>query len=187
MAFGTPPGEMPEPPQRSAGQRSFGERLWGAIKLDASVYEEVEHDQSAMGQAAGVVAIGAIATGLASLTGVTFGGLVGGIIAGLLGWILSAALIWAIGVKMMECSSDFGELMRTLGFASAPKFLLFFGVIGFLRPLAWIVASVLTVIAFVIAVRQALDVGTGRALFVCLIAVGLSVLLGLFLGGLSVL
>jgi len=31
------------------GPRSFAERLLGAIKLDADVYEEVEHDASAMG------------------------------------------------------------------------------------------------------------------------------------------
>ena len=33
--------------------RSFGARLVGAFKLDASVYEEVEHDTSAFGQASG--------------------------------------------------------------------------------------------------------------------------------------
>ena len=38
-------------------QRSFGERLLGAIKLDATVYEEVEHTPDAVGQAAGVVVL----------------------------------------------------------------------------------------------------------------------------------
>ena len=45
-------------------QRSFGERLVGAIKLDATVYEEVEHTPDAMGQAAGVVALAVVARSL---------------------------------------------------------------------------------------------------------------------------
>ena len=39
---------------------TFGERLIGAARLDAETYEEVEHDQTATGQAAGVVVFSAL-------------------------------------------------------------------------------------------------------------------------------
>ncbi|MAE94434.1 MAG: hypothetical protein CL910_07225 [Deltaproteobacteria bacterium] len=63
--------ENPDVPTTSGG-RSFQERLIGALMLDASVYEEVEHDQDAMGQAVGVVALGAVAGGIGALGGAIF-------------------------------------------------------------------------------------------------------------------
>ena len=40
---------------------SFAQRLIGAAKLDAHIYEEVEADTTAMGQAMGVVALSSVA------------------------------------------------------------------------------------------------------------------------------
>jgi len=108
------------------------------------------------------------------------------VIGGLLGWVVGTAIIWAIGVKVMEHTSDFPELLRTLGFASAPKLLMAIGVlpIGPLRPLLGLAVGIVTLVAFVIAVRQALDVSTGRAVWVCVLGVAVSMLLGVLLAGL---
>jgi hypothetical protein len=179
------PDLTPPPPPRPASGRSFGERLLGALKLDAAVYDEVEHDPAAMGQAAGVIALGALAEGLGALSVGGAGGLLGGIVSAFLGWLLSAAIIWLIGVKVMDHTSDYPELLRTLGFASAPKLLLAIGIlpIGPLRPLLFFAVGIVTLVAFVIAVRQALDVSTGRAVWVCVLAVGVSLVLAFLLGG----
>ena len=48
---------------------SFTERMIGAAKLERAIYEEVENDPSAMGQAIGVVVLSAVATGIGSLGG----------------------------------------------------------------------------------------------------------------------
>ncbi len=45
----------------SASSSSFVERMVGAAFLSVDIFEEVEHDQSATGQAAIVVAIVAVA------------------------------------------------------------------------------------------------------------------------------
>jgi hypothetical protein len=184
----TPPHTTPPRTPPTGAHRPFSERFIGALKLDAGVYDEVEHDPSAMGQAAAVVALGALAQGLAVVHG-GFAPLVGGVIGGLLGWVFGTAVIWLIGVKWMDHTSDFQELLRTLGFASAPKLLLAIGVlpIGPLRPILTLAVAILTLIAFVIAVRQALDVSTGRAVWVCILGVVVSMLLGLLLGGLGAL
>lgn len=150
-------------------RRSFGERLVGAIKLDASVYEEIEHDPTAMGQAVGVVVLAAIAAGIGSAGEGEFS-IVGNVIASLLGWLVSTAVIWLIGVWFMQHTSDYKELLRTLGFAAAPNVIAVLGFIPILGPLALIAAAIVGLIAYVIAVRQALDVTTGRAVFVCILA-----------------
>lgn len=152
--------------------RSFGERLFGALKLDATVYEEVEHDTSAIGQAAVVVLLASLAQGAAAFQEAGGGGALASVVGSFLGWAIGAGIVWIIGVKIMHCTSDYGELLRTLGFATVPGIL---GVLGLL-PLGsaqWVlglVIFVLSVIAAVIAVRQALDVSTGRAVVVCIIA-----------------
>lgn len=152
--------------------RSFGERLLGALKLDASVYEEVEHDTSAMGQAAGVVGLAAVAQWLASPFFPAASVIAGSLLAAFAGWALATAIVWVIGVKWFEHTSDYGELLRTLGFANAPALLLAIGVIplGPFLGVLWIVVYVLLLVAFVVAVRQALDVSTGRSILVCVLA-----------------
>ena len=85
---------------------------------------------------------------------------------------MAAGIIWAIGVWYLKHTSDYPELLRTLGFASAPQLLFALGLIP-LGPLLGLLAFLilgLSVAAWVIAVRQALDVSTGRAVGICLLA-----------------
>ncbi len=165
-----------------ATQRSFGERLIGSLMLDASVYEEVEHDATAMGQAAGVVALSAVAAGIG--TG-SLSGLIGGVLAGLLGWVIGAAVVWLVGVQLMGHSSDMPELLRALGFASAPGVIAVLGIIPVVGWLGVIAAMVLSLIAWVLAVRQALDVDTGRAVVVCILVVLASIAIRFVLAALG--
>lgn len=151
-------------------QRSFVERLIGALMLDASVYEEVEHDPSALGQAVGVVALAALATAIGSPVVHGIGGFFSTLISSLIAWLVGTGVIWLIGVVAMKCTSDYPELLRTLGFTQAPFLIMVVGIVRFIAPLVGLVAGVWALIAYVIGVRQALDVSTGRAVVVCLIA-----------------
>lgn len=157
-------------------QRSFSERLVGAIRLDATVYEEVEHTPEAMGQAATVVALAVVAQvfGTQDDTGLAGGALVlVGLLAGFMSWFVGTGIIWLVGVRLMNHTSDYAELLRTLGFASAPHVLYVFGALplGMGAPLLTLAVSVLGLCAWVIAARQALDVTTGRAVVICLLGV----------------
>ena len=149
--------------------RSFLERLRGALTLDATVYEEAEHYPEALGQALTVVLLAALARGLGELREATF---VSGVIGGLAGWILGVTIIWLIGVVILRNTSDFPELLRTLGFASAPYLLHVLRVLplGSAEPLLAFAVWGLGLVAWVVAVRQALDVSTAYALGVCLVA-----------------
>jgi hypothetical protein len=174
---------MAEPLASPSPRRSFGERLVGAMKLDAAVYDEIEHDPTSMGQAAGVVVLAALATAIGGAGGPGAPGLVGGVIGSLLGWLASTAVVWLIGVRFMQHTSDYAELLRTLGFASAPRLLAILGFIPIFGFLVFLLAGILGLVAYVIAVRQALDVTTGRAILVCVLAylVGAAVLVGLLM------
>lgn len=184
MSEGTPgPFQVSEVlPDPTAAPRSFVERLLGALRLDASVYDEVEHDAGALPQAAGVVALAAVCAGVGS-AGAGGAGLVGAVVGAGIGWLVGAAVIWLVGVRLMEHSSDYPELLRTIGFASAPQLLLVLAAIPLLGPIVRVAVVFWGLAAYVVAVREALDVQTGRAVLVCVIAWGLVVALTFLLAG----
>lgn len=156
------------------GQRSFLERLIGAARLDSSVHEEVEHDREATSQAAAVVILGAVAAGLAGLgAGGGVLGLVLGVVFALVGWVVYAWLTYYVGTRLLpgpETRADWGELARTLGFASGPGMLLVLGVVPVLTELVSLVVGLWILAATIVAVRAALDVPTVRAVIVAVIA-----------------
>lgn len=164
-----------------AAPRSFAARFFGAFRLDASVFEEVEHDASARAQAAAVVTIAGLARAVQVLPEQGILGAVASLVAAWVFWFAVAAAVTAVGVRILRATSDYDEVLRTVGFAGAPLTLLALGVLP-LGPLAsalTLVAHALAVTALVLAVRQALDVDTTRALAVCAgaIALGLGLLL----------
>ncbi len=152
---------------------SIQDRIIRAAKLDARLYEEVEADRDATGQAMAVVVMSALAAGIGSLGSGGLVGLVGGTIMALVGWLVWAFLTYFIGTRLLpepQTKADYGELLRTIGFASAPGLIRVFGLVPGLGALLFLVAGIWMLVAMVIAVRQALDyTSTPRAVGVCLI------------------
>jgi hypothetical protein len=152
---------------------SLGERMIRAAKLDASLYEEVEADRGALGQATAVVVLASLAAGFGAFARGGVGGFLFGTIAALAGWYVWAFLTYWIGTRFLpepQTQADYGELLRTIGFSSSPGVIRVLGVIPGLTGLVFLVASIWMLVAMVIAVRQALDyTGTLRAVGVCLI------------------
>jgi hypothetical protein len=152
---------------------SIQERMIRAAKLDADLYEEVEADPTAMGQATTVVVLAGVAAGIGNLAQGGFAGLVAGTLAALLGWYVWAFLVYWIGTRLLpepQTRADHGELLRTVGFSSAPGVIRVLGVIPGFANIVFSVAGVWMLVAMVIAVRQALDYeSTWRAVGVCVI------------------
>jgi hypothetical protein len=151
----------------------FVDRMIRAAKLDVSLYEEVEADKNAMTQAVGVVALSSLAGGIGFMQTAGLTGLVIGTVGSLLAWYVWAFLTYLIGTKLLpepQTQADHGELLRTVGFSSAPGMLRILGIIPGIGTIVNFLASVWMLIAMVIAVRQALDYhSTYRAIGVCLI------------------
>ena len=152
---------------------TFWDRIIRAVKLDAQLYEEVEADTGAMGQAMGVVVLSSMAAGVGSVAIGGLGGILGGAIAALTGWYVWAYLTYFIGTKFLpepQTEADLGELLRTTGFSSSPGLIRVFGIIPGLAGPLFLVAQIWMLVAMVIAVRQALDYeSTSRAVGVCVI------------------
>lgn len=152
---------------------SLVDRMVRAARLDATVYEEVEADTTAMGQATIVVILSSLAGGIGVAADNGLGGLIGGAIASLIGWYVWAFLTYYIGTRWLPeptTQADTGQMLRTLGFASAPGVIRIAGVIPGLNLVVLILAPLWMLCTMVVAVRQALDYsGTGRAIVVCLI------------------
>lgn len=149
--------------------RSIVDRMRGAALLDVATYEEVEHDRSATGQAAVVVVLVAIcsAIGLAWRGGPN---VIGGPIAALLSWLIWSGVTYIVGTKVFHGTATWGELLRTLGFAQAPGVLLILALIPVLGGLVYVAVSIWLLATGVVAIRQALDISTGRAVITALVA-----------------
>jgi hypothetical protein len=152
---------------------NFWDRVVRAAKLDVALYEEVEADKGAMGQATGVVVLSSIAAGVATMTHMGLGGIVWGTIGALISWYIWAFLTYIIGTKVLpepQTRADMGELLRTIGFSTSPGLIRVLGIVPALTGIVFLVAAIWMLIAIVIAVRQALDYrSTGRAVAVCLV------------------
>jgi hypothetical protein len=171
---------------------SFIQRLIGAISLDSTIYEEVEADRGATGQALAVVLLSSLAAGIGSrgLGGTTISGIVFIAVVSLIAWAAWALVILQVGGRLLpepETRVDVGELLRTIGFASAPGLLRILGVMSAVTIPVFAVTAIWMLLAMIVGVRQALDYrSTARAVAVCgigfVLAVTIAVVLGLFFG-----
>ncbi len=155
---------------------SFPLRVWRAALLHPDTYEEVEADRGSLGQAALVVLV-ACAAGAVSQAliwrALPFEELVLRVavdaIYTLVLWIVGSAFAFMVGASFFrgpETESDYLEVLRTTGFAFGP---------GVLRLLAGLPPAELGMgldlgarlwvfVAVVVAIRQALDYSTLRAI-----------------------
>ena len=149
------------------------DRMIRAARLDPNLYEEVEADPGTMREAGLVVVLSSIAAGIGSITQGGLAGIVFGTVAALVGWFIWAYLTCIIGTKLLptaETEADYGQLLRTLGFASAPGIIRVLGLVPLLGPVVFFISGIWMLAATVVAVRQALDyTSTLRAVAVCII------------------
>lgn len=150
-------------------------RMLAAAQLKSWVYEEVEADRSATFQAMIVVILSALANaGVALSVESESGGFlrmaVGTVLLSILSWALMALIAYLIGTRLFptqDTKSDWGELARTLGFAQSPAVLRILGLVPVVGPILYAAISIWTVVATVVAIRQALDYeSTTRAVLV---------------------
>lgn len=179
------------------GSRLLVDRMIRAARLDVNLYEEVEADTTATRQALLVVLIysicAGIGSGLSALPGVAVGHFFWSLFVGLLSalgfWLIWSFITYFIGTRLFrgpETSATYGELLRTIGFSATPGMLMIFAFVPIVGGLISLAALVWMFIAMVIAVRQALDFTTWRAIGTCVVGgvayLVFTLLLGLILG-----
>lgn len=143
-------------------ERSMWDRMRGAAMLDIATYEEVEHDDNLTTQAAMVVLIAAVARGIGGFNQGE-NGIIVGVVAALFSWLVWAGITYLIGDKLLKGTATWGELLRTLGYAQAPAVLLIFGFVPVLGSILGAVVGIWLLVTGIVAIRQALDFDTGKA------------------------
>jgi hypothetical protein len=164
--------------------------MFGAMSLDSAIYEEVEADRTATGQAMAVVVLSSLAAGVGISGRAGFSAWNAVTIAGiaLIAWAAWALVTFEIGARLMpqpQTRADIGQMLRTIGFASTPGVFRIFGIIPSVTVPAFAITTVWMLLTMIVAVRQALDyTNTARAVAVCVLgwvlAVTIAVALGLF-------
>lgn len=149
-------------------RRGMVDRMVGAALLNVNTYEDVEADTSATSQAAGVVALTAVAAAIGELALGPFA-MIGQAMATLVHWVLWAGITYVIGDKVFGGTATWGELLRTLGFAKAPGVLAAAAFLPLLGGLIHFVIGPWMLVTGVVAIRQALDFSTGKAIVTALL------------------
>lgn len=175
-------------------------RMWRAAMLHADTYEEIEADRSALGPAFAVVLMVSASAALGTWIRIQTGAVLPDnvlplplhlliiVLEPIIIWLVSAVFTYMVGATFLrgpETKTDYAEVLRTTGFAFSPGLLLFatwippeeLGLAVFAGAWLWIL------VAAVIAVRQALDFNTLRAIGTYCVA---TALMWLLLWGLSI-
>ena len=167
---------------------TLGYRMMGALLLDRQTYESVERERPTTGQAVGVVLMSSLAAGIGASgwEGPSLITLLTVAAVALITWLAWAGLILYVGGLVMperQTSVDYGELVRTTGFAATPGLLQVFALFTPIAVPMFIVSWVWMIAAMVVAVRQALDfTSTWRALAVCIVTLAVVLATTLFVG-----
>jgi hypothetical protein len=150
------------------------DRILRIIKLDFSVFREIESDPNATVQAAIVVVL---ASGLSAI-GTAFSAdtsqalapaFLGSFISGVVGWLVWSAVTHFAGKALYQSGGTLEQMLRVVGYANAPRFLGVFGSIPCLGYLAGLAGLILSLIAVIMAISEGLDVSTGQAVIVAVV------------------
>src|SRR3989442_8288080 len=145
-------------------------RMIGAARLDAQTYEQVEADPASMTGALFTAVIASIAAAVG--TGIRdFVGLASATFVLLITWVVWVGLTYVIGTRLLPESathSDLGKVFRTTGFSASPGILRILALIPAIGLPVYIGVTFWMLLAFVVAIRHALDYTSfTRAFAVC--------------------
>lgn len=142
------------------------DRVMGVLRLDSNTFEEVEADTSATSQAAIIVVLVALLSGIGSGVGADnfVLGFLGAAAGALLGWVVWSGVTYFIGTNLFGGQADIGEMLRVIGFAQAPGMLNVLGFIPVLGGIIALIAAIWSLIAGFIAIRQGLDIDNVKTL-----------------------
>jgi len=153
-------------------------RALGVSVFDGGTFEAIEADRAATIQAVLVVLASSLAGAIAATYSLEprWAFITAFMTVAVVTWLGWAQLILQIGGRQFrrpETQVDFGQLVRTTGFAAAPGTLQIFAVVPALATPVFVVTWIWMWAAMVVAVRHSLDIqSTWRAVVICGAALG---------------
>ena len=153
----------------------FFDRVLGALALKAATFEAVARDPRATAPALIVVIAASVASslGVPRLADVVTP--VAVLVWQIVAWAVIAGTAWVLGTRVVpgrNRHADFWQVLRPVGFAHAPRILLALAAWPVVAPAVRAVATLWSLVATVIAVRQAVDYDdTAKAIVVTALSV----------------
>lgn len=144
-------------------------RMILAARLDVDFYETVEADASYTREAFFVVVIASILSGVGMMLayGDAWTRLISGFLLTLFSWVAWSGITLWIGTSITrgpETKSNMGEMLRVLGYAHSPQILIVLVFVPVVGSIIAALAAFWSLVAGIVAIRQALDFSTIRAL-----------------------
>lgn len=172
------------------------DRLIGVITLKASVYKEIAEDTQGTTQAALIFIICNAINGFFSRLVVSgefnlvraLLGSIWGVLIGLVGWAVTAWVL-AFVANALEGKTDFQEMLRVTGYVSVFSLVAVINILSFLGPLACVtglislVVAVLSLIGYLIGIREAAGFDTTKAVITAIVAAVVNFLIVVVIGG----
>ncbi|MFO7695998.1 MAG: YIP1 family protein [Anaerolineae bacterium] len=149
-------------------------RLTRMIKMDHTVYDEIAADEDATIEAAIIVAITALLSALGTLFISNFGGFLGTLIRQILvGWVLWSAIVWFVGSRLFAGNGTFWNVLRVLGYVTAPL------VLGIIPIVGGLVGGILSLVLAFFAIRETMDLTTEKTVLTIIIGWAINLVIGL--------
>jgi len=150
------------------------DRILRIVKLDFSVFEDIERDPNATLEAGIVVVLvsllSAIGTALRSDAPLSVAAAFAmSFVSGLVGWLVWSTVTYYVGKILYQSGATLATMLRVLGYATAPRAL---GVLDFIPcfgALAGLAGLILSLVVGIMAVSEGLEVDTGQAIIVVMI------------------
>jgi hypothetical protein len=103
-------------------------------------------------------------------------GVIGAFVLAFINWGVWSILTFFVGTKLFNGQADLGEMLRVIGFASAPRILQIIPCIG------GIVGGIWALVASYVAIKEGLDFDDGSTIATVLVGWLVTLALGALLG-----
>ncbi|NLT73649.1 MAG: hypothetical protein GXX94_05560 [Chloroflexi bacterium] len=149
-------------------------RLTRMLKMDHTVYDEIAVDENATLEAAIIVAITALLSAIGTLFGGNFGTFIWTFIRQIaVGWVLWSAIVWLVGSKLFAGEGTFMNILRVLGYVTAPL------ILGIVPVIGTLVGGILSLVLGFFAIRETMDLTTEKTILTIVIGWVINLVVGL--------
>lgn len=178
------------------------ERIMGIVTLKAPTYKAVAEDKSLTQEAMMIVIVVALLNNLASgvvtssMLGTSMvGGLVKGVILaifGVISWYVTAWVLAFVAKQFFQGKTETSEMLRVTGYVYVFNLVGVLVLLSLITPalaclvgIVGIAAWVLSLVGFVIGVREAAEFSTGNAVVTAIIAIVAMIIVGVIGGAIG--
>lgn len=172
------------------------DRIQGVIMLKAPVYREIADDLAGTQGAAIVFIVATLISGFfnwfVTATGLHIGaaivGAIGALVVGLIGWVVTAWVLSFVATQLGGRTST-SEMLRVTGYVAVFNVVGVLNIFRIIPLLGWLaglitfVVWLLSLVGYVIGVREAAEFSTTNAVITAVVAVVVNIIIASVIGG----